>query len=154
MTTWLTDAAFIASLTDRDVCVATIFGEARGEPIEGKVAVACVLRNRVAAGRFGKGYREVALAPKQFSCWNADGSVNYESVLQAARQLQEGSPGPVLRECAWVFDGVRDGVLFDRSNAATHYATNAAIAAGHVAWAKGLVPCAVIGNHSFFSGVA
>lgn len=153
MKTWTNDAAFIASLVDRDVAIATVFGEARGEPIEGKVAVACVLRNRLVTGRWGKDCRVVCLASKQFSCWNADGSANYEAVLQAAHALQDGHATPVLRECAWAFDGVRDGVLFDRSSGATHYATNAIIAAGKVAWAKGLMPCAVIGNHSFFRDV-
>ncbi len=50
-----------------------IFGEARGEGDEGKLAVGCVVRNRVnSEGRYGVGFPGVILKPWQFSSFNAN----------------------------------------------------------------------------------
>jgi len=50
-----------------------IFGEARGECDEGKLAVGCVVRNRVECeGRYGTGFAGVILKPWQFSSFNAN----------------------------------------------------------------------------------
>ena len=62
---------------DVDILARTCFGEARGEGLEGMVAVAWVAINRakIAAAtrrpQFGDGTIAAAcLAPEQFSCWN------------------------------------------------------------------------------------
>ena len=55
----------------------TLYGEARGEPIEGIVAVGCVIRNRV---KFEGSFYAVCLKPRQFSCWNQD-DPNYSVLL-------------------------------------------------------------------------
>jgi len=47
-----------------------LWGEARNQPEEGVVAVAHVVRNRVLSGKWGDTWRDVLLAPKQFSCFN------------------------------------------------------------------------------------
>ena len=65
----LTDAEVKARLSDLEVTLVTLFGEARGEPVEGLIAVGSVIRNRVKAARFGSTYRAVCLARWQFSCW-------------------------------------------------------------------------------------
>src|SRR5512134_3045692 len=53
---------------DLSVMARTVYGEARGEPHEGRLAVAHVILNRARAGGwFGAGVSEVCL---QFSCWN------------------------------------------------------------------------------------
>ena len=48
----------------------TVAQEAGGEPYQGKLAVAYVIRNR--AKRSGQSYTDVCLKPWQFSCWNTD----------------------------------------------------------------------------------
>lgn len=49
-------------------CLATtIYFESKGEPLEGQLAVAQVVLNRVENGRFGKDVCSVVTAPKQFS---------------------------------------------------------------------------------------
>ncbi len=55
-----------------------VWGEARGEPDQGKLAVAEVVRNRVERPRWwGKTWHEVMLKPYQFSIFNAgDPSLN------------------------------------------------------------------------------
>jgi N-acetylmuramoyl-L-alanine amidase len=147
----VTDAEVISRLSDTAVVGLTLFGEARGEPIEGKVAVANVIRHRVAAARFGMGFRGVCLKPFQFSCWNADGSPNYESVIVAAINLRDNKPsGPALRECLWVAEGVMFDKLSDNVHGATHYLTNELFQAGTVSWARGQHPVARVAGHTFF----
>lgn len=48
--------------------IQTIYLEARGESLEGKIAIAEVIRNR--AFKRGLSFEAVCLQPKQFSCWN------------------------------------------------------------------------------------
>jgi len=49
-------------------CLATaVYFESKGEPLEGQLAVAQVILNRVADGRFGRTICSVVKAPKQFS---------------------------------------------------------------------------------------
>ena len=57
--------------SDLNIMAKTIWGEARGEPYNGQVAVAWVIRNRAERGGwFGNTIREVCLKDQQFSCWN------------------------------------------------------------------------------------
>lgn len=53
---------------DIDIVAKTIYGEARGQGIEGMKAVASVIWNR-ANGNISK-LKSESLKPKQFSCWN------------------------------------------------------------------------------------
>jgi spore germination cell wall hydrolase CwlJ-like protein len=56
---------------DLHILARTIFGEARGQDFEGQIAVAWVVRNRVARPRrFAPTVAGVCLSPMQFSCWN------------------------------------------------------------------------------------
>ncbi|MGE9762726.1 cell wall hydrolase [Pseudomonas sp. PDM20] len=48
----------------------TIYGEARGQSYESKIAVGWVIRNRLATGRWGKTYKLVVTARLQFTCWS------------------------------------------------------------------------------------
>lgn len=59
------------ALSEIELLARCIYGEARGEPDAGKLAVAHVVLNRVRAnGFYGKSVREVILKPWQFSCFN------------------------------------------------------------------------------------
>ena len=56
---------------DLPVMARTVFGEARGEPHEGRLAVAHVILNRARSGGWwDAGVSEVCLKRWQFSCWN------------------------------------------------------------------------------------
>ncbi|VGO15369.1 Spore cortex-lytic enzyme [Pontiella desulfatans] len=46
----------------------TLFGEARGETLKGKMAIAAVIHTR--ANLKNKSYAEICLQEAQFSCWN------------------------------------------------------------------------------------
>lgn len=58
-----------ATAMDKDMeCLArAIYWEARGEPLEGQLAVAEVILNRVEHQRFGRDVCDVVTAPRQFS---------------------------------------------------------------------------------------
>ncbi|WP_448579778.1 cell wall hydrolase [Thermaurantiacus sp.] len=58
-----------AAAMDKDMeCLArAVYWEARGEPLEGQLAVAEVILNRVERGRFGRDVCDVVTAPRQFS---------------------------------------------------------------------------------------
>ena len=66
-------------MSDTDILARTIFGEARGEGLEGMEAVACVIINRVKAKKWFTGYElingvkvpnvaQTCLKKAQFSC--------------------------------------------------------------------------------------
>lgn len=63
------------SAADLLAAVRTVYGEARGESIEGQIAVAWVIRNRadwVVPSWWGHTVEQVCIKPFQFSCWNAN----------------------------------------------------------------------------------
>lgn len=55
-----------------DILIACIMGEAEAESVIGKIAVACVIRNRVTDHRWPNTYKAVCLQAQQFSCFNPD----------------------------------------------------------------------------------
>jgi N-acetylmuramoyl-L-alanine amidase len=69
-----------------------VYGEARGEPYKGKVAVAAVVLNRVGNAQFPNTVAKVVYQPGAFSIV-ADGQINLapdDSALQAARDAMNG----------------------------------------------------------------
>jgi N-acetylmuramoyl-L-alanine amidase len=150
----MTDAELIASLTDDEALGLTLYGEARGERVEGKIAIACVVRNRINAKRYGKDAKAVCLAPWQFSCWKPGGGPeNYETVIDAVRNRKRGTEGPILRECMWIAEGVLDNRVRDTVRGSTHYMTRALWESKPPKWAIGRTPVIGIGSHVFFADV-
>ena len=150
----MTDLELRETLTEPQVLALTLYGEARGEPIEGRVAVGCVIRNRVESGRWGGSYRHVCLQKWQFSCWIPEGGItNYETVMSAARMLLRGRVLPVLSECLWIADGLISGALLDRVRGANHYYNPKAMKpVGRIpGWAKGKTAHVTVGEHLFFT---
>jgi hypothetical protein len=151
-------------LTDEQALTFTLYGEGRGEPIEGRIAIGCVVRNRVAEHRqaWGESAKTVCLAHAQFSCWYPwGGEENHQHLLGLVSALLFGGPVPwsdrerhLYTECAWVTEGILSGFVLDRVKGATHYYAPAAMPEGRVPdWAKGHEPVAVIGRHLFFKGI-
>jgi N-acetylmuramoyl-L-alanine amidase len=105
-----------ASDLDKDTMTRTLWGEARGEPQEGQIAVAWVIRTRALwePTWWGYGVRGVCLKPKQFSCWNLD-DPNYEKL----KALVTDDPEYVaLRQIALA---VLEDELPNPAPGATHY---------------------------------
>lgn len=129
---------------DFDIMARTIFGEARGEPVEGQIAVAHVLLNRWKSGRWfaGKSVAATCLKRLQFSCWNP-GDPTYKRVTTAT--YAELKPFQKI-----AIDACR-GDSFDPTFQATHYYADTIPAPG---WAAGKAPTVQIGRHLFFKGIA
>jgi N-acetylmuramoyl-L-alanine amidase len=148
----------VRALGPTAVLALTLYGEARGEPVESRIGVACTVRNRVRAdlggdGKpdwWGEGYDGVCLARSQFSCWNAT-DPNYPILTALAAQPDRWHENAVLAECQWIADGIVDGRVTDRVGNATHYyAASMRVAP---AWARGARLVARCGGHLFFSEV-
>ena len=116
----------------RDAFRLTLAGEAAGEPITGRVAVAWVIRNRVTAdvghdGRadwWGEGYAAVCLCLWQFSCWWEKGAPNTIRLFALADRLLTNALTPIdramLDPLSAVVDGVMSGAIADPTDGATH----------------------------------
>lgn len=139
-------------MTERQVLALTLWGEARGEPTVGKLAVASVLRNRKAALRWGTTYDAVCRAPKQFSCWN-DGDPNRPRLDELAGLLARGVDvsDAALRECLWIADGVLGNAFPSLVGRALHY--YATWLPQPPKWASAGRVVATIGDHVFLEGV-
>lgn len=117
-------------LPAHDLLSVLLWGEARGEPLTGIVAVANVVRNRVKHYRWSHIMKEVILQPYQFDGLNALGDEPFDP----------GEPfNTVARLCVY-------GLLVDNTGGATHFIAKGADAY----WEKVLVPKGTIGNHDFY----
>lgn len=153
-------ADVMAALTDPKIVTLTLYGETRNQPIEGQIAVGCVIRNRVEDGRWGSSFRSVCLARWQFSCWMPEGGqANHDVVMAAARlmAISDRLPeDPLLKQCAWIAQGVMGEWILDTVRLATHYYAPASMVPANTVpkWAAGRVPVAKKGQHLFFANVA
>ncbi|RYE62086.1 MAG: cell wall hydrolase, partial [Oxalobacteraceae bacterium] len=116
---------------DRDVLARTVWGEARGEGINGMVAVAWTIRNRVEDAKdrswWGEGYSGVCQRPYQFSCWNSN-DPNYP-YLCGAKQI----PTAEFAKCQLAAQQVIEGVLRGLSSS-----QQSEVKAEEPPWADGL----------------
>jgi spore germination cell wall hydrolase CwlJ-like protein len=68
---WAKTQTAAAALTEQEECIAiAVYHEARGEPLDGQLAVAEVIMNRAASGRYPASWCEVVKQPWQFSFVN------------------------------------------------------------------------------------
>lgn len=145
----------VEKATEAQRLAATLWAEARSEPVQGIVAVANVIRNRVKQpGWWGKSYSGVCLAPKQFSCWTpAGGQRNYDRLFHLMQQFAEGTPitDPGVRECIGIAHLTLGDYLRDNTKGATHYTV--ATLTPRPKWAQGLTPVIQVGGHSFYRDV-
>lgn len=129
--------------SDEEIFARTIYGEARGEPDEGKKAVANVILNRVKTGVkwWGHDARTVCLKPFQFSCW-LKSDPNRSTIMAVTPE------DAIYVKCAAIAADALGGRLPDNVDGATSYYAKSMAKAP--TWAYGLHPCAEIGNHLFF----
>ena len=126
----------------------TLYGEARGESVRGKEAVAAVIVNRVRRSRDRGGYwwgddvAQVCRKPWQFSCWNSDDP--NRSVIEKVTPRNR-----VFRLCIRIARRAVTGALTDPTGGATHYHSHAA----NPPWARGRAPTAEIGGHLFYADI-
>ncbi len=71
---------------DKHIVAQTLYGECRGEPLEGQYAVAHVIFNRyihAGAGSSRITLTDICKAPDQFSCWQP-GTRNHNQMMAAS----------------------------------------------------------------------
>jgi N-acetylmuramoyl-L-alanine amidase len=131
-------------IEDLDVMARTIYGEARGESDQGKIAVGWVIVNRVAKQTwYGKDVFSVCRKPFQFSCWN-DGDPNKQRI----KSIQKGDP--VFNQCIASAEKVLTGSASDPTGEATHYYATSINAPS---WTQGATFTVQIGAHKFYKNV-
>lgn len=131
MTTW-----------DDGVAIRTLYGEARGESVEGRKAVAHVILNRQKTGRWGKTLAQVCLKKAQFSCW-LQTDPNWKVITSLSDY------DTIMIEMAAALNAARQEP--DPTNGATHYYAVSMPTAP--AWTLGAKFECQIGHHKFYSGV-
>ena len=125
----------------------TLYGEARGERTEGKIAVAHVIQNRQQDPRWPNSIGEVCIQNKQFSCWNQN-DPNYPILVNKLFETRNTDPHKAWRECLWVAGGVLRGYLADNTLGANHYHTKSI----RPSWSEKMTVTVEIGNHIFYRG--
>ena len=141
--------AQVRRLPARTVLALTVWGEARGEPVVGQVAVAWVIVNRARYRR--QKVPTVCLAKWQFSCW-WEASRNRDLLFARVLRVLNGDVVPetrwldLLQRCHQVLvDGVPDP-----TGGADHYLTTALYASeNRPTWAGVMPVTATIGRHTF-----
>ena len=98
---------------DIELMAKLVYAESRGEPFEGKIAVASVVLNRVLNQGFPNSIKEVIFQPKAFSCVkngeivaNPDQSC-YDAVLEAISGKDPTNEAlffynPAIATCSWM----------------------------------------------------
>ena len=135
--------------SDRIVLACCIYGEARGEPVDGQIAVGCVVRNRVRRAG-ASSWKAIILAPLQFSCFNPD-DPNFPILERAAVLLQTQQPMGILAQCEWIADGVISGAAQDVTHGAQNYLSAHLFATNPPAWAVNKTIVERIGGHVFLN---
>ena len=129
------------SKIDHGLMARTIWGECRGEPFEGQVAVGWVIQHRAnKGGWWGSTIGEVCLKPYQFSCWNSNDP-------NRARLMTVDYTDPKFVTALGIAALVNTGNLPDFSREATHYVADYIEPPG---WTKSLVQTVKIGRHQFY----
>ena len=117
--------------SDLDALTRVVYGEARGESDEGKKGVAWTVINR--SKKSGKSIKDEATKKSQFCCYSG------EMKEKAAKE-----------SCQKIAQDAINGANSDPTGGATFFYSGKTVPS----WAKGLEPCATIGGHKFFKGIA
>lgn len=123
-----------------DVLARTIWGEARSEPFEGKLAVAWTIKNRMHDKRWPDTWVDVASQAKQFSCWN-DRDPNRPKLLAVTMEDQ------AFCESYRAALEVMFGTTADVTEGSNHYHT---VAMNLPNWASADKATRTISSHVFY----
>ncbi len=132
--------AVFEDLSDAELLTLVIYGEARGEPPVGKLAVAHVILNRVAHPCWwGDSIKSVILKPKQFSCFNSS-DPNRGLLLRATHTSYYDPSSLTVAQLALA------GHTTDPTDGATHYCALSC----RPAWERDMEFVVRINRHRFF----
>jgi len=139
-------------LSDDRLLALTIYGEARGESREGKIAMASVVLERVEHRNWdGRTVKEVCLMPWQFSCF-LPGDPNFPQLARIAEDFDAAlGKSAALVICHDIARGVLDGrIPRDPIVAATHAVQYCTVDC-RPKWAAKMREVAQIGRHIFYA---
>jgi len=140
----------LARIDDLSSLIAVIIGEAGDEEFMGKLAVGCVVRNRLYDHRWPSTWKGVIYQKKQFSCMNEiPRNGNIPNYIQKNLFPVTMYNAAWWRECKFAAWGVMFDWVRDITNGANHY-LNPALLKKLPVWALGETPVCRIGNHEFF----
>lgn len=128
-----------------DTAARTLAQEVRGEPLEGQQAVAYVLKNRLASGRWGHSLASVCLWRGQFSGWYVPSDPNFAYACSLA------DDDATLDHMRSVMQAALDSTT-DPTEGAMWYA-NLASLVQPPAWVSEATETVKIGHHTFYKGV-
>src|SRR5258708_4324171 len=106
----------LKALGEDEILGLTIIGEARGELIQGQVAVGSVIRNRVNAHKTI--YQTECLKPKQFSLMRINSITNNRSYRLINGQYITDR---YLAQCMFVAVGIVGDEILDNTHGAQYY---------------------------------
>lgn len=144
--------ATFGHLADDQLGALTLFGEARGESREGKIAVGTVILERVDHRDWdGKTVKEVCLMPYQFSCF-LPADPNFKVLRQIAENWQASIEhlGALIR-CHDIFAGLMSGTIPRDPIVAANHCTQYLTVDCDAAWEKKMRRVATIGRHEFYA---
>jgi hypothetical protein len=140
------------TLSDKQIMALTLYGEARGEPCEGKIAVGSVILERVEHRDWdGKTIPEVCLKPWQFSCFN-EKDPNYWIMVHIAEHWDyEMKYNKYLNDCYTIASGLIDGSITRTKEIAENHATQYIRIDCNAPWEKEMKKVTTIGGHDFYA---
>ena len=128
-----------------DLVARTLYGEARREPPETRLAIAEVVYNRALqrSPRFGMSVEAVCRQPDQFSCWNP-GDPNRNRTLSISLR------DPEIADCVTIARDLVAGRVGGLTLGADHYHHRRV----SPYYSREHAPCAQIGNYLFFNDIS
>jgi spore germination cell wall hydrolase CwlJ-like protein len=136
------------------VAARTLLQEARNQPSEGQIAVAWVIKNRLASGRWGNSLATVCLWHAQFSGWYSPRG--NPPVLDPNFAFACGlrDDDPMLGVASGIIQAAIDGAE-DPTDGARFYYAPAGMPEGKAPpWAGTMRYCGKFGSQLFYSDVA
>lgn len=139
------------NLDGKQLLALTIYGEARGESLQGKIAVGSVILERVdKQGWMGKTIQEVCLKPSQFSCFLPK-DTNFAALKLIAESWDaKYRNGLALQQCYNVARGLIDGLIQRTPEIVQHHITQYKTINCKAEWASKMKLITTIGNHEFY----
>ena len=134
-------------MSEIEILALTILGESRGEPIEGQIAVGCIIQNR--CFRQQTDYKTICFAPKQFSCWN-DNDPNRDMLIATAEKWKHFNYSAIENQVRWVAQGIFNEMILNTMGERQNYMTLDLFHNARPKWARDATQLKVIKNHIFF----
>ena len=127
------------AVSDWEILARCLLGETEGESELGKLAVACVIRNRLYGNAFPNSYHEVILQPMQFSCFNKDSPRLHIMLYPETNKTYP--------QCIRLAKSVILESALDITGGADHYFNESVV---QPTWAQKMIRTCKIGNHVFY----